>query len=154
MQPREWLFVLVVFSILFLSGCAEKTQKYINEKYWESKSNIPPPNLLPNSAMYRANLQRTGVYDESGPTHFNKVAWKYEPEESDSQSFTAPIVFNGVVYFGGGSDKYVYALDTKKGEEKWKYNPGGNVSTPTIDDGIVYFANKKEKEKPRMLAVK
>jgi len=45
-----------------------------------------------------------------------------------------------VVYFGS-NDWYLYAVDTKTGEEKWKFETGRAVSSPALSDGMVYFGS-------------
>ena len=58
----------------------------------------------------------------------------------------SPVIHNGVVYFGGGTDStpagggkgYLFAVDVKTGKEKWRFE-GGSVSAPALGDGIIYF---------------
>jgi len=57
-------------------------------------------------AMFRANLQRTGVYGGSKRDIVNKLKWKFKTEAWIQSS---PAVYKGGVYFGDG-DGYFYAL--------------------------------------------
>ncbi len=46
-----------------------------------------------------------------------------------------------MVYFGS-DDSYLYAVDIKTGQEKWKFKTGAVVfSSPAISDGVVYFGS-------------
>ena len=65
------------------------------------------------------------------------LKWKFEAGDSIR---TSPAVSNGVVYFGS-DDNYIYAVDSKTGEEKWKFKTGDDGSSPTVSDGVVYFGN-------------
>jgi outer membrane protein assembly factor BamB len=59
---------------------------------------------------------------------------------------SSPVVYDGVVYFGGrtdpdgigGGEGYVFAVDVKTGQEKWRFL-GGTVFAPAIGDGMIYF---------------
>ena len=59
-----------------------------------------------SAAMFRGNLERTGVYPPGGPTELTKLAWKFRTERGISSS---PAVSGGVVYFGSG-DNHLYAV--------------------------------------------
>ena len=65
--------------------------------------------------------------------------WKFKTAGEVSSS---PVVSGGVVYFGC-CDKHLYAVDSKTGEEKWKFNTGdgGVDSSPVVSDGVVYFGS-------------
>jgi outer membrane protein assembly factor BamB len=60
------------------------------------------------------------------------------------------VVDQGVVYFGGWAnspgvgkdDGYLFAVDAKTGQEKWRF-PVGNVAAPAIGDGRVYILGGK-----------
>jgi outer membrane protein assembly factor BamB len=48
----------------------------------------------------------------------------------------------GVVYFGSGSDGYLYAVDGQTGQELWKLKADEGVySSPTIAAGVIYFGS-------------
>jgi outer membrane protein assembly factor BamB len=61
----------------------------------------------------------------------------------DSWDFylSSPALYNGAVYFGSG-DGYVYALDSKTGQLKWKVHTNNVVhSSPAVADGLVYVGS-------------
>lgn len=58
------------------------------------------------TAMYQANLQRTGVYPSGGPTELTQLVWKFKTEHAVTSS---PAVSGDVVYFGS-EDGNLYAV--------------------------------------------
>ena len=53
--------------------------------------------------------------------------------------FAAPMVINGMLYYGG--DHHLYAIDATTGEKKWEYQHDevyGWEASPTVVDGVVY----------------
>jgi len=109
--------------------------------------------VRPNEAMFRANLQRNGVYNTKGVHQFNEVKWRFIIEEWESWSFLAegtvysggiessPIIAAGMVYIGG-NDGHLYAIDIETSEEKWEFRTRWEVySSPAIADGILFFGN-------------
>lgn len=55
------------------------------------------------------------------------------------QPFAAPIVINGMLYFGG--EHHLYALDAATGDKKWEYQHDDVYpwqASPTVVNGIVY----------------
>jgi len=66
------------------------------------------------------------------------LKWKYTNAGYVSPS---PAVSNGVVYVVGSYDNNVYALDAATGSLKWKYATGGEVSSPSVSNGVVYVGS-------------
>ena len=92
--------------------------------------------LAQDAAMFRGNLQHTGVYDAAGVPQFNGVKWKFH---SGGRVISSPAVVNGVLYVGS-TDCNLYAIDAASGEMKWKFETKGwVVSSPAVDSGVVYF---------------
>jgi hypothetical protein len=88
------------------------------------------------SAMFRGNLERTGVYPSGGPTHLNGLAWKFK---AGGGVWSSPAFSDGVVYVGSDDD-YLHAVDAKTGQEEWKFKTYGGVrSSPAISDGVAYI---------------
>jgi outer membrane protein assembly factor BamB len=89
-------------------------------------------------AMFRANAEHTGVFDEGGIVATNTELWRFNTGISVDSS---PIISNGVVYFGSNST-YLYAIDAVTGEEKWRFKTGSSVySSPAVSDGVVYVGS-------------
>jgi outer membrane protein assembly factor BamB len=100
------------------------------------------------AAMVGGNAARTGVYPDGGPTERPDLLWKLKIGDWEG---TSPVVSDGVVYVAGGflvgdkawydSPTYLYALDARSGEERWRfpcpsrYSPGG----PAVSEGVVYI---------------
>ena len=58
--------------------------------------------------------------------------------------YSSPAVVDGVVYVGSNDD-YVYALDARSGELRWRYETGGDVdSSPAVVDGVVYVGSEDD----------
>jgi eukaryotic-like serine/threonine-protein kinase len=65
--------------------------------------------------------------------------WTYSANYSGDQSVA---VANGIVYYGGYSNKKVVALDTQTGKLKWEFLTGGEIfSSPCVlaKDGKVFY---------------
>ena len=111
--------VLVVL-ILFLSGCDKQSS---------------------DTSMFRANIERTGVYPVGGPTTLNQLMWKFK---TDDAVVSSPALSGNVVYFGS-MDGYLYAVDIQTGQERWKFETDGIFpgvfSSPAISGGVVYFGS-------------
>ena len=89
-------------------------------------------------AMFRGNLERTGVFPSGGPSSLNELVWKFKTED---EVFSSPAISGGIVYFGS-YDGHLYAVDLKTGQEKWKFKTEDEVrSSPAISGGIVYFGS-------------
>ena len=89
-------------------------------------------------AMYRANPQHTGVYDNGGITPTNTEQWRFA---TGSRVVSSPAVSDGVIYFGS-YDYNVYALDAATGKVKWQFATGSNVaSSPAVVNGIAYIGS-------------
>jgi outer membrane protein assembly factor BamB len=85
-------------------------------------------------AMFKGDLQRTGVFESGGPSQKPDLVWVFQTSGAVGSS---PAISDGVVYFGT-SDNYLYALDIQTGQENWKFQAGGLVhSSPAISDGVV-----------------
>ena len=52
-------------------------------------------------AMFRFNLQHTGVYNTKGVSQLNELLWKFKTGQMMT-SYSDPIVAEGVVYIGNG----------------------------------------------------
>jgi len=95
-----WAFVL--------SGCYER---FNNNNQKNQENEIVP--MSQNVGMFRANLQRTGVYDTKRIHELSGVKWSYKTKNTLQKS---PAVYDGVVYFGGNRDS-LYAFDAKTGQK-------------------------------------
>ncbi len=65
----------------------------------------------------------------------------WHTQVTDRNLPAAPVVANGVAYFGT-LDGTVYALDVSTGHQLWQKQLGGGIiSAPTIDSGVVYVGS-------------
>lgn len=93
-----------------------------------------------NGAMYRGNLERTGIFQTKSVEKISALKWEFEAEKLISNS---PVVADGIVYFGS-LDKNLYAIDINTRLEKWKYKTENPISSsPVVADGVVYFGSSK-----------
>ena len=89
-----------------------------------------------DAAMFRGNLQHTGVYNAAAVPRLNGVKWKFH---TAGRVISSPAIVNGVLYVGS-TDGSLYAIDASSGAQKWKYETKGwVVSSPAVDLGTVYF---------------
>jgi len=89
-----------------------------------------------DAAMFRANPQRTGVYQAAGVPRFSAVKWKFH---TGGYVISSPAVADGVVYVGS-TDHNLYAVDAASGTLKWKFPTKSRVmSSPAVAGGLVYF---------------
>lgn len=59
-----------------------------------------------------------------------------------SPIYSSPAVVNGVVYFAGGDDGYVYALNAKTGIKVWSYDTSNDFSSsPAVANNVVYIGS-------------
>jgi PQQ enzyme repeat len=93
------------------------------------------------NAMFRANLQRTGVYQTQGLRRLHGVKWKFKTERIIEAWFSSPAISEETVYFGS-DDSYLYAANALTGELRWKFKTGDVVySSPAISDATVFVGS-------------
>jgi eukaryotic-like serine/threonine-protein kinase len=91
-----------------------------------------------DAAMFRGNLQHTGIYDAAGVPQFSGIKWKFH---TDGRVISSPAVANGLVYVGS-TDGNLYAVDLESGTQKWKFETKVRVtSSPAVNGGVVYFGS-------------
>jgi hypothetical protein len=89
-----------------------------------------------DAALFRGDLQHTGVYGAPGVPKLNGVKWKFH---TGGRVISSPAVVNGVAYVGS-TDGNLYAIDAGSGALKWKFETKSwVVSSPAILAGVVYF---------------
>lgn len=88
--------------------------------------------------MFRANPQRTGVYQTSSLRHFNQVKWTLQIAMPSVSRDACPAIADGVICVGSSQGSF-YAIDAEAGYVKWTFNlEGRTIGSPTIADGVVY----------------
>jgi outer membrane protein assembly factor BamB len=91
--------------------------------------------------MFRANSQRTGVYNTTGIRHFKEVKWKLQLTSFNVNFSACPTVADGVICIGDGKRNF-YVIDTQTGQQRWTFNPGSRyIASPTVANGIVYICS-------------
>jgi outer membrane protein assembly factor BamB len=118
------------------------------------------------AAMFGGNAARTGVYPSGGPTERPDLLWKLKTGEGEG---TSPVVSDGVVYVSGevhvsGDDvvsdyayQFLYALDARSGQEKWRFPWSTNAnqpSCPAVSDGLVYIGGNNGDKYPTTIGSK
>jgi len=99
---------------------------------------IPMHIFAQDSAMFRGDLQHTGIYTGTGVPKLNGMKWKFH---TAGRVISSPAIASGVVYVGS-TDGNLYAVDADSGAEKWKFKTQSWVnSSPAIASGVVYFAS-------------
>lgn len=88
--------------------------------------------------MFRANPQRTGVYQTSSLRQFNQVKWTLQVAMPSVYRDACPAIADGVICVGSSQGSF-YAIDAEAGYVKWTFNlEGRTIGSPTIADGVVY----------------
>ena len=96
------------------------------------------PALGSDSAMFRGDLEHSGVYQSAGITHAPTVKWKFHTSGYVNSS---PAVASGAVYVGS-ADGGLYAVNKDTGKLRWRFKTGSRVvSSPAVSDGNVYFGS-------------
>ncbi|MFZ0820218.1 MAG: PQQ-binding-like beta-propeller repeat protein [Candidatus Acidiferrales bacterium] len=94
------------------------------------------PAIPTNSAIFRGNLQHTGVYDGAGAPQLSRVKWKFH---TDGKIYSSPAVAQGKVFIAS-TDGSVYAVDADSGKVLWRFKTEGRItSSPAVASGLVYF---------------
>ncbi|KDR58844.1 outer membrane protein assembly factor BamB family protein [Limnospira platensis] len=139
LKPSQWRLVGAATTLVVLVGGLAIGSQFIPAL----RPLVPSPIWSwqieqENTAMFRGNLERTGVYPPGGPTELTRLLWKFTAESSIRSS---PAVSEGVIYFGS-RDNHLYALDAKTGKERWRFQTQGWIdSSPSVSEGIVYFGS-------------
>ena len=60
-----------------------------------------------------------------------------------SELYSSPLLREGMLYYTGGADETLYALDLSAWEHSWTFNADGNdaYSSPVIRDDRIYFGS-------------
>ncbi len=91
------------------------------------------------NAMFRGNPQLTGVYGTRPVYSVDGVKFTFH---AGGPIRSTPAVADGVLYFGS-ADGNLYALDSKTGDERWRFGTGGGISSsPAVAAGTVFFSSR------------
>jgi outer membrane protein assembly factor BamB len=92
-------------------------------------------------AMFRADLERTGVYPSGGPTRRPELLWTFKTTSVAGMEFvSSPVVAEGVA-FVGSQDCRLYAVDVRTGREMWTFKADDWVRSPAVSRGVVYVGS-------------
>ncbi len=160
-------FIIVTLSLLF--ACSENNtdttemntnNAEINTTSVAEKTSFFMPNhqtspIVKNGMVYFGSWKTTFCSFGEGTGHLfavdvqtKKEIWRFKPKYDVGST---PVFLNGTLYFGNGElinfgskpvgEKGVfYALNSKTGEEKWKFETNGGINLkPAIDGNIIYF---------------
>jgi uncharacterized repeat protein (TIGR02543 family) len=102
------------------------------------------------SSVYRADLRRTGVYPESGPTLLTNLVWSFD---TGAKVRSTVAVKDGAVVFTSQNTN-IYALALSDGSPLWQFNAGKSshslgldqtydfAGAPVFADGVVMVPMK------------
>jgi len=93
-----------------------------------------------NAALFRANADRTGFFDQSGPANDQvKKLWSFETENPRIEA--SPIVYDSTLYLGSAGD-HLYAIDITTGSEKWRSDSINFFrSSAAIANNLLFIGN-------------
>lgn len=95
------------------------------------------------SLMFQANLERTGVYEGTGPQEEPELAWKFS---AGAPVLSTPLVYGGMVYFvdfEGG----VYGVEQESGLLIWEKNLAGQPSFQiAVDENFLLVGRRFSRE--------
>ena len=115
---------------------AKKTSTYILSRILSVVfvTLVLTPTLWANSVIFQANLEGTGVYDDTGPEEPPELVWKFDAE---SPVISTPLVYEGIVYFID-MEGQIYAINEEDGSLAWDRELGGQPSFQiTVDEDIL-----------------
>lgn len=104
-----------------------------------------------NGLLYLPTDARPHLYAIDQET--GAIKWQYQAYKGSSSDVTSPVIVGDLVLFGAtelyeasdpqsDADKIqsnLYAIDAASGAERWRYQAGAHITTPTIRDGVAYF---------------
>ena len=73
--------------------------------------------------MFRANFQRTGVYDTSEVRQLNGLKWRSR-KSPDAWAWSFCLSVSENIVCVGNGDRNLYGLDSETGKELWQYQLG------------------------------
>lgn len=98
----------------------------------------PVTTAISSGTTFRGNPQRTGTYDVLAVPRRGELAWTFETENA---IWTSPVMAGETVYINS-TDKMLYALDGKTGQQKWAFaQKSFAFSSPTIGDQQIYVGD-------------
>jgi quinohemoprotein ethanol dehydrogenase len=129
--------LLALAGSLALLGCEPaKVKPASQDADWPGVGNTPSEQrFVPLDQINSSNVYRLGL------------AWSLDLEDETALEAT-PIEVGGVLYFSGGFAT-VYAVDARKGNLLWKYDPHSNEAAPRwlrsgygVNRGVAYWEGK------------
>lgn len=127
-SSREWSSPTVADGVVYVGAT--------------STINFGLPVPLPNQPPYNPNNIWSNFYAFDASN--GAIIWDYRDNSSHIEGPFA--VADGLVFFSAGSGQtgvnYVKALNAKNGALIWTYTTEGEISAPTVSNGIVYI-NKR-----------
>jgi len=97
---------------------------------------LPASVLAADWPLHRGNATQTGVSDDKLPDKL-AIRWEFKTKNSVEG---AVVIADGVVY-AASSDKFLYAIDLKTGQEKWKTQLGILTASPGVQGNRVYVGD-------------
>jgi outer membrane protein assembly factor BamB len=110
-----------------------------------SSQNTTPPALGDKPVLYRADAERTGLYDLPALREFHDVKWQIN---IGNTSIGSPLFADGVLYLGTfttGNKGHVSAYNAQTGAKLWTAGDlGGHVSPVAISGDFLYVGGISE----------
>ena len=147
------LNTIAIAGTIFVSG---STDNYLppdsgNVYALDAATGVLKWNFKNNSTMFKSPTITNGlVYDcdRSGyifalDANTGNVVWKKHTGSTGTYPDNNLSVANGILYQGETFDSTFYALDAGTGNLIWKFISNSGTGSPTVFNGVVYFATNK-----------
>jgi len=126
----ELSFIFMLILNLVLGCCFDSSKDEIKNINFQQFSN--------SIAIYKGNIERTGVFNTTPPSKEFKVKWKIKINSGTKKEhlrfYDRPVALNSTVYIASG---ILHAIDINSGVELWNIS-GKGLSYPIIYNGNIF----------------
>jgi outer membrane protein assembly factor BamB len=131
--------------LVLLQGCATKIEESAAQRSQSAEPAAKPVQPVDREnefvaadakgewLLFRGNAEQTGVASSKLPDKL-VVLWTFLADDA----FENAVAVSGGVVFAGSMDEHFYAIDLRRGKQKWKLKAAPFKAAPIVRDGFVY----------------